>query len=207
MYKNLMVSLVLVSAFFVCNNISIAEDVTPQEKLPVKEAGIKPDFKPPHHGFNKRGQHRGPSKEEMQAKKLEFEKRLNLTEEQKKQIDENRAKDREVMKPIFEEMKAKRHAMKMIDLDATLSLEQKQEKKEELQTEMKGLKDKADSVREANMKNFEALLTEKQKKEFAKIQEEQEKEMQKRRAEFEKIRKDRGEYHIPPQPKTIPLEK
>ena len=173
MYKHLMVSLVVVSAFLVCNNISFAEDVMPQERPPMEEAGMKPDFKPSHHNFAQK-RHHHPSKEEMEAKKAEFEKRLNLSNEQKKQIEENRVKDRKLMKPVFEEMKAKRHAMKMVDFDATLTPEEKQAKKEELQTQMKGLKEKADSVREANMKNFESLLTEKQKKEFSKIQEEQE---------------------------------
>ena len=199
-----MATLVVVSAVFVSNNISFADDVVPSEKTPINNEKMKQDFKQQYDVFNKRNKHRGPSKEEMQAKKLEFEKRLNLTEEQKKKIDENRAKDREVMKPIFEEMKAKRHAIKMIDFDASLSQEQKQAKKEELKAQLKELRSKADSIREANMKNFEALLDEKQKKEFSKIQEEQEKEMEKRRAEFIKERKNKKGYDLPVQPKPLP---
>ena len=56
------------------------------------------------------------------------------------------------------------------------------------------------------MKNFESVLTDKQKKEFRKIQEEQKKEMEKRRAEFKKIKKEKGEIHLPVQPKPIPVK-
>ena len=49
----------------------------------------------------------------------------------------------------------------------------------------------ADNCRKENMKNFESILTEKQKKEFSKIKEEQRKNMEKRKKEFNK---KRGEF-------------
>lgn len=207
MKKYLMVAAMAVSALLITTSISFAGEITQVEKQPIENTKMKPDFKPPHPNFHKRGPHHGPSKAEMQAKKLEFENRLNLTEEQKKKIDENRAKDRELMKPVFEEMKAKRHEMKMVDFDATLTPEQKTAKKEELQTQMKVLKEKANNVRENNMKNFESLLTDEQKKEFSKIREEQKKDMEKRKTEFEKIKKRGPEYHLPVQPKPIKVDK
>lgn len=197
MKRYLLVATMAVSALLITTSISFAGEITQVEKQPIENTKMKPDFKPPHPNFHKRGPHHGPSKEEMQAKKLEFEKRLNLTEEQKQQIAENQKQDIEKMKPVFEEMKAKRHAMRTIDFDATLSAEQKQEKKEELRTEIKTLKETADNYRAENMKKFESILDDKQKKEFKKIQEEQKKEMEKRREE----------YHLPVQPKPIPLEK
>ena len=43
-----------------------------------------------------------------------------------------------------------------------------------------------DKCRKENMQRFEAVLTDKQKAEFAKIKEEQKQEMEKRRLEYEK---------------------
>ena len=53
------------------------------------------------------------------------------------------------------------------------------------------------------MKNFESVLTEKQKKEFEKIKQEQKKEMKKRRKNFKKPHAD----ILPVEPKPQPVEK
>ena len=190
MKKYLLTAAMAVSTLLLSNTV-FAEDIVVQNKVEVKQESALPEFKAPHYKFHKKGQFAHPSKEEMEAKKAEFDKRLNLTEEQKQKIAENKKQDIEKMKPIFDEMKAKRHEMRKIDFDATLSAEQKQVKREELKSEMKALRVQADNVREENMKNFESVLTEKQKKEFHKIQEEQKKEMEKRRAEFKKIKKEK----------------
>lgn len=207
MKKYLLTAAMAVSTLLLSNTVSFAEDISVQNEVQVKKESVVPEFKGPHYKFYKKGQFAQPTKEEMAAKKAEFDKRLNLTEEQKQKIAENKKQDIEKMKPIFDEMKAKRHAMKKIDFDATLSAEQKQIKKEELKAELKALRVQADNVREENMKNFESVLTDKQKKEFRKIQEEQKKEMEKRRAEFKKIKKEKGEIHLPVQPKPIPVKK
>ena len=205
MKKYLLTAAFAVSALLLSNSINYAEEVKIQETPQVNKEMKHPDFKGPHHNFHKKKMKHHLTKEEMEAKKAEFEKRLNLTEEQKQKIEENKKQDIEKMKPLFEEMKAKRHAMRMIDFDATLSAEQKQIKKDELKSELTELRKKADNYREENMKNFEALLTDKQLKEFKKIQEEQKKDMEKRKAEFEKKMKNKKDFHFPHQPKTIPL--
>ena len=207
MKKYLLVAAMAVSTLLSANSMCFAEETATLEKTTIENSKILQEEKKSPINFNKKGFHQPPSKEEMAEKKAEFEKRLNLTEEQKQQIAENKKQDIEKMKPVFEKMKAKRHAMRAVDFDATLSSEQKQAKKEELKEEMKTLKETADNYRAENMKNFESILDDKQKKEFKKIQEEQKKEMEKRREQFKKIKKDRGEYHLPVQPKPIPLEK
>lgn len=210
MKKYLTLAVVVVSAFCLSNNMSFAESTTPPIKPPVGEMGMKPEFKGPPPEFNKHKFHHGPSKAEMDAKKAEIDKRLNLSEKQKKQIEENRIKDIEKVKPIFDEMKAKKHEMRMLNFDTTLNAEQKEAKKSEIQAQISDLKAKADVYRQENMKNFESILTSKQKKEFSKIREEQKQEMEKRRVEFEKMKKDMPkppECSLPVQPKTLPVEK
>ena len=143
-------------------------------------------------------------KPDFAAKKAEFEKRLKLTDEQKAQIKANKEKDRETMKPLFEQIKVKHEKFREIDADKTLSAEAKEKQKQELKKEIKTLKTQADTLRKDNMKKFESLLTEKQKKEFEKIKKEQKKEMEKRHKEFEKKLKsgeEIGRPVMPPPPK------
>ena len=139
-----------------------------------------------------------PSKAEMEAKKAEFEKRLNLTEKQKKQIEANRKKDHEKVKPIFDQMRDKKHELRRLERDSSISQKDKAKKIDKLNSEIKLLNEKADKYRQENMKNFESILTDEQKKEFMKIKEEQKKEMERRRLHFEN-RKNMGMKPIPPQ--------
>lgn len=140
-----------------------------------------------------------PSKAEMEAKKAEFEKRLNLTEKQKKQIEANRKKDHEKVKPIFDQMRDKKHELRRLERDSSISQKDKAKKIDKLNSEIKVLNEKADKYRQENMKNFESILTDEQKMEFMKIKEEQKKEMERRRLHFEN-RKNMGKKPIPPQP-------
>lgn len=140
-----------------------------------------------------------PSKAEMEAKKAEFEKRLNLTEKQKKQIEANRKKDHEKVKPIFDQMRDKKHELRRIERDSSISQKDKARKINKLNSEIKVLNEKADKYRQENMKNFESVLTDDQKIEFMKIKEEQKQEMERRRLHFEN-RKNMGKKPIPPQP-------
>ena len=137
---------------------------------------------------------------EFAAKKAEFEKRLNLTEEQKAQIAANKAKDREKMRPIMEQIRSKHQQFAKINADTSLSAEVKEKKKQELKKEIKALKLQADNLRKENMKNFECTLTAKQKKEFEKIKKEQKQEMEKRHKEMEKKMKEAKEIGLPVMP-------
>lgn len=129
-------------------------------------------------------------KAQMEAKKAEFERRLNLTEEQKQTIEANKIKDREKMAPIMKDIRAKQKSFREIDANANLTVEQKQKEKQKVKAEIKALKSQADKYREENMKNFENTLTPKQKAEFEKIKKEQKQEMEKKRIEhIEKMEK------------------
>lgn len=143
-----------------------------------KEGHPKPHFEGKH-----------PSKAEMEAKRIEFEKRLKLTDKQKQQIELQKQQDREKIKPIIEQIHLKKQEFNKIKNDSNLSQENKDKKLKEVRDDLRNLKIQADSLRKENMQNFENILTEKQKKEFSKIKEEQRKEMDQRRKAFEKNHK------------------
>ncbi len=152
----------------------------------------------------------------MEAKKAEIDKRLKLTDEQKKQIEENKIKDREQLKPLMEQIKVKKQEIRDVIESTKLSDEEKSKKTAELLKELDALKTQANTLRKENMKNFESILTEKQKKEFEKIKKEQKKDIEKRKKDFEKrhknidkTRKDikRPPVGLPVEPKPQPVEK
>ena len=177
-------ALLTIMAFLTVSSFSLGYSA---ENTVNKEAEkIQP---PPHGEFRMPPNHRQfkhPSKEEMEKKKAEFDKRLNLTEEQKKQIEENRKIGHEKVKPIFEQKRAIFHEIKEIKQNNDLSEEQKQKKIDSLKSDIKKLDEQANSLRQENMKAFEGILNNKQKKEFEKIKSEQKKEMEKRKKNFEK---------------------
>ena len=134
------------------------------------------------------------AKAEIQAKKAEFEKRLNLTEEQKQTIEANKIKDKEKMAPIMKDIREKQMSFRAIDTNPNLTAEQKQQEKQKVKAEIKALKLEADKCRQENMKSFENVLTPQQKAEFEKIKKEQKAEVEKKRIEhiekMEKFHKD-----------------
>ncbi len=134
------------------------------------------------------------SPEEMQAKKAEFEKRLNLTEEQKKQIEAQKQKDREAIKPVLDQIHQKRQELMQTKRSTTLSQEEKDKQLKKISEELKTLRVQADNQRKENMKNFEATLTAEQKKEFNKIKDEQKKAMKAKRQEIQKRIKNLKDY-------------
>lgn len=200
MKKTLLLASIAVMVIFTCYASSYAQDSSEIGKIPLAVEKEMPQYyKPmkPHH----------PSKAEMETKKAEFEKRLNLTEEQKKQIEENRVKDHEKIKPFIEQKMAKKGEIKKLREDSSLSEEEKAKKIGELRREIKEIHVQERKIHEENMKNFETLLTEKQKKEFAKIRAEQKSEMEKRRKAFEKGKHHKPHYGMPVQPKPQQVEK
>ena len=119
MSKKLFISAlaVMISAFAV--NASYADDAAIEEAASAKEvpqqmAPMGEHQGPPPGGFmqgeGNGPQHFGapPSQEDMSKKKAEFEKRLKLTDKQKKQIEEQKTQDREKIKPVFDELNAKK---------------------------------------------------------------------------------------------------
>lgn len=92
-----------------------------------------------------------------------FEKRLGLTEEQKAKAKEIRIKGHEKIKPVIEEIKSKKQEAKMIKM-SRMAVQMQEEKLAILDKEIKTLEKKAHDIRKANMKEFESMLTLKQRR-------------------------------------------
>lgn len=203
MNKKLFLSILSVVVLSSIGTMTYAKEIDTPDKSP------KTDISQKHHPYKHFKGHR-PSKEEMEAKKAEFEKRLQLTEEQKKQIENNKQKDREKMKPLMEGIMAKKGEIRKINHDLSLSKEEKEVKTKQLREEIQKLRIQADALRKQNMQEFENLLTDEQKLEFAKIKAEQQKKMEERRKNFKGKKGFKGAQPpigLPVQPKPIPVEK
>ena len=92
-----------------------------------------------------------------------FEKRLALTEEQKAKAKEIRIKGHEKIKPVIEEIKSKKQEAKMVKM-SRIAVQMQEEKLAILDKEIKALEKKAHDIRKANMKEFESILTLKQRR-------------------------------------------
>lgn len=221
MNKKLLIGLFVLGLITVNTNAAKAEETTPnvvknpyeiQKPMAYKYIGeVPPALK--HMGpgpqINKKHPMKLHGPYEHANRQAEFEKRLNLTEEQKKQIEENRQKDHEKIKPIMEQIKQKRQEIRNTIESTTLTEEEKSKKTADLLKELDALKLQANNLRKENMQNFENILTEKQKKEFQKIKQERKKEMEKRAKKFEKMKKKHPspKYTKPVQPKPVPENK
>ena len=109
-----------------------------------------------------------PKFEQMQKNKLDFEKRLNLTEKQKEKAKKIHQKGASQMKPIMKkigELRKDIAEIKKSDLDDAT----KQEKINKKFQEIKKLDKKAHEIRKQNSKDFEKILTDDQKGELKKM--------------------------------------
>ncbi|MBR6099469.1 Spy/CpxP family protein refolding chaperone [bacterium] len=154
------------------------------QTLPVKE----------HKQFEKpcpNKMHKPP----MHQNKEVFEKRLKLTDEQKAKAKEIHKKGFEEIKPIMDNLKLKHEEIEAVKR-SNLAPEVQAEKIVQLKKECRELKHKARDIQMKNMKEFEAILTDKQKKELKKIKEEG-------RKKFEKAHK-KGGFKMPPKEGIFP---
>lgn len=124
----------------------------------LNEQGQKPNF-----------DKRPPRKPPM----FNLEEELNLTDAQKAKAKANRIKGRKEMKPIMDEIRAKKEAVLDV-MDSDLSQEEQQLKIKDLQNDIKKLHEKANAVRKNNMNEFEKILTKEQKAKFEKMKKEHE---------------------------------
>lgn len=121
----------------------------------------------------------------MRAKHdAEFEKRLNLTEEQKIKARQIRKAGHEKLKPVMDEIRAKRQEAKMIKL-SRMAVQMQEEKLAVIDEELKVLQKKAHEIRRANMKEFESILTREQRRTLKEMKKEGKK-------RFEEAHKKRG---------------
>jgi len=104
---------------------------------------------------------------EIDFKKMKHHPRgpeLNLTEEQKATADKLRAESRAKMQPIFKEMKELKTKIDAIYENDKLTKEEKEKKLKPLMEKSTKLHLEANEIRKADMKAFENLLTDEQKK-------------------------------------------
>jgi Spy/CpxP family protein refolding chaperone len=144
---------------------------------PVDKAG---DCPPPPPKFEKKfPPHKGPH-HFAQKKKCNLFQELNLTEEQKATLKQNREESKKKMKPIMKKMSKKKYEIDKVMLSNASKLE-KIEKIEKIKAEMKVLKIQADQIRREDMKKFESVLTDEQKAKFEEIKKEKKKEFEARK--------------------------
>lgn len=193
MKKTLIIASLL--AFSMTTVLAAETPVTEDVKAPVAQTEVQP-AKPvlTQEQIKKR-----------EMKREQFEKRLKLTEEQKIKIKELQQNGREQMKPIIEQIQAKRQEAEAVRR-SRIAVEMQQEKLAEIQKDIQALKKQAHELRMQNMKDFEAILTKKQQKELKKMKEEG-------RKRFEKEHKNRpvfgpgygikGPHHMPMGPGPV----
>jgi len=108
-----------------------------------------------------------PNKEEMvkihKAREAAFEQKLGLTEVQKLKAREARKQGFEKMKPVMEQLRAKKQEAEKVR-NSKLSVQEQEEKLTALDKDIKALEKEAAGIRKQNMKDFESILTSKQKK-------------------------------------------
>ena len=118
-------------------------------------------------------------KAKMEAKKAEFDKKLNLSDEQKAKAEQVRKEGFEKMKPVMEQIKTKKDEIKAIREDGDLTQAEAKAKIDVLHKDIMELKAQAKEIRKQNMQDFEAILTDKQKKTLEKMKQDGRKEFAK----------------------------
>lgn len=119
-------------------------------------------------------------KAKMDEKRAEFDKKLGLTDEQKAKSEQIRKDGFEKMKPIMDQIKVKRDEIKTIRENGSLTQAEANAKVQALHKEIMELKGQAKEIRKQNMQDFEAILTDKQKKTLEKMKQEGRKEFAKK---------------------------
>ena len=120
--------------------------------------------------------------------KAEFEKRLNLTDEQKAKAKELREKSHEEMKPIMEQIKDLKQKKEAVKL-SRIAVQEQEKRIAEIDIQLSALKKQAHELRTKNFKEFETILTDKQKKELKKMKKEGRKNFEKKKKDFDKNKK------------------
>lgn len=119
-------------------------------------------------------------KAKMDEKRAEFDKKLGLTDEQKAKSEQIRKDGFEKMKPIMDQIKVKKDEIKTIRENGSLTQAEANAKVQALHKEIMELKGQAKEIRKQNMQDFEAILTDKQKKTLEKMKQEGRKEFAKK---------------------------
>lgn len=100
------------------------------------------------------------------GKKMPPKPELNLTDEQKAQMDKIRTESKKKMKPIRKQIHDYQNKIWEINENDSLSPEQKHEKIKPIFEKIQKLQQKSNEIRLADMAQFESLLTKEQKQEL-----------------------------------------
>ena len=112
-----------------------------------------------------------------------FEQKLGLTEVQKLKARELRKNGHEKIKPVMEEIKAKKQEAEVVR-NSKLTVEAQEEKLTAIDKDLDTLRKQAKEIRKQNMKDFEAILTKDQKKTLKNMKKEGRKNFDKQRKEL-----------------------
>ncbi|MDO5437496.1 MAG: Spy/CpxP family protein refolding chaperone [bacterium] len=161
--KKSLIMMSLMSAFAIALTVPCFAadgfDTPPLPPAQRTEFAQKPNFSPEHA-----------------KKKAEFEKRLNLTDEQKAKAKELREQGHKEMKPLMDAIKAKHE-----ELEAAKASKAADEEISKIKSDLKDLRSKIHEQRMKNMKDFESILTKKQLKELQTMKEEGRKNFEQKR--------------------------
>lgn len=126
------------------------------EKVTVKKDVQRPNI-----------ERKAPNPEEIQkirkAHEASFEKKLGLTEVQKLKARELRKNGHAKIKPVMDDLRAKRQEAEKIR-QSNLTVQEQEEQLTAIDKEIATLQKNAQKIRKQNMKDFEAILTRDQKK-------------------------------------------
>ena len=130
---------------------------------------------------------KAPSPEQMQkirhAHENAFEQKLGLTEVQKLKARELRKNGHAKMKPVMEEIKAKKIEAEKIR-NSKLTVEAQEEQLTVIDKDLAALQKQAKEIRKQNMKDFESILTKEQKKTLKNMKKDGRKNFDKNRKEL-----------------------
>ena len=146
----------------------------------------KPDFAMKGQKFEQ-GALQRPTPEQMKqirkAHEQAFEQKLGLTEVQKLKAKELRKAGHEKMKPVVEQIKAKKQEAEAIR-NSKLTVQEQEEKLTVIDKDLAELKKQARDIKKQNMKDFESILTKEQKKTLKNMKKEGRKNFDKQRKEL-----------------------
>ena len=187
-------------AAFTFNGAIAANTITTPESTPKVQTQLAAPAETPEVKGDRAELDAPPPPPCQNKRNAEFEKRLKLTDEQKAKAKELRMKGHEQMEPIMIKIKNLKQEKEMV-LRSRIAVEMQKEKIAEIDAQIKDLKKQAHELRMQNMKEFESILTDKQKKELQKMKKEG-------RKKFEKARKKCiKEGNCKPMQRPIPMPK
>lgn len=124
-------------------------------------------------------------KAKMEQKRAEFDKRLNLTAEQKEKMKAIHEESRIKIKPLFERLKTEKTKLNQLKASNAPAADIKNQKEK-----LHSIKAQLKEIRKADFEKIQSILTPEQQKEFNKMHEENKKNrmehMKNRKGKFEK---------------------